>query len=155
MNGPPGEDTPGFKVRSGTAVDSSLCSVGRGESRHLLPGWLRSGLDGLDVKGDCEGSGLCGTGARVKRKRRGSIIQKARRETKQSVQPSGQRESVSMPTVESSLVIRPMRSSLGRTLRVLKIPSLLILTRQSPFGRPDSGVSDEASVVRCGEGGSL
>lgn len=60
-----------------------------------------------------------------------------------------------MPTLESSVVIRPMRSSLGRILRDLKIPSLRILMRQSAFGRPGSGVWEEAEVVRCGDGGSL
>lgn len=72
-----------------------------------------------------------------------------------SDQPSGERGSVSSPTDDSSVVIRPMRSSLGRTLRDLNMPSLRMRMRQSPLGRPASGVAAEDSVFMWGEGGSL
>lgn len=91
----------------------------------------------------------------MKRKSLASICQKARRETNMSVQPSGLRASCSIPTDDSSDVIKPMRSSFCRVLRDLNMPSLRILMRQSALGRPNSGVAEESSVFMCGDGGSF
>ena len=91
----------------------------------------------------------------MKRNILGSTCQNARRDTKHSAQPSGDRASVSVPTLESSVVMRPIRSSLGRMLRDLKMPSRRMLTRQSARGRPVSGVDADELVVIYWAGGSL
>lgn len=63
--------------------------------------------------------------------------------------------SVSVPTHESSLAIKPILSSFCMTFLPLKIPSRLILILQSTFGLPASGVSADASVRTDMLGGSL
>src|SRR5271170_2334640 len=116
-------------------------SVGRGEPP------LRSGEDGLEGYGEVAGKGEGCKGASVKRKSRGSICQNDLLLTNVSAQPVGFRTSVSVPTQESSLAINPIRSSFCKVFLPLKMPSRLILIRQSAFGRPLSGVTNEASVM--------
>ena len=115
----------------------------------------RSGEEGREGNGDCDGKGECCCGARVKRKSFASICQNERWLTKVSDQPEGNLTSVSVPTQESSLVIRPIRSNFGKVFFPLKMPSLLIFILQSNFGLPASGVKEDASVRSCGLGRSL
>ncbi len=91
----------------------------------------------------------------VKRKILASICQKDLRLTKVSAQPLGSRISVSVPTEDSSLIIKPILSNFCKVFFPLKIPSLLILMRQSIFGLPNSGVKADSSVRTCGLGDSL
>lgn len=91
----------------------------------------------------------------MKRKILGSICQKVFLLTNVSAHPLGSRTSVSVPTHESSLAMRPIRSSFCNVFLPLKIPSLLILMRQSSLGLPASGVKADAAVKAYGLGGSL
>ena len=87
-------------------------------------------------------------GLSVKRNNLAGICQNALLVVNISDQPSGVFSSWLMPTVESSDVIRPMRSSFCMRFRPRNTPSRLIFIRHSPLGFPSSGVFWEASLVK-------
>lgn len=92
-------------------------------------------------------------GASVNRNNRGSNCQKLLLLTNiLSQAPESWFSFGSSPTELSSVAIRPMRSSFCNKLRFLKIPSRLMLIRQSPLGLPNSGVFAEFAVCRCRSG---
>lgn len=100
----------------------------------------------------------CECGARrslgwVKRKSLPGICQNILRDTNMRFQP-WPLSSQSVPTADSNVVMRPMRSSFGMRCRPLSTPSRLMPMRHSPRGFPESGVALEASVssVACGSG---
>jgi hypothetical protein len=91
-------------------------------------------------------------GVRVKRKSFAESCQNVRRDVNISDHPSGVFSSGANPTLESSDVISPIRSSFGMRFRPRNTPSRFILIRHSPLGLPSSGVFFEDSVIRYGEG---
>jgi hypothetical protein len=145
LKGPPGEEIPAV-IASEYDATISL----RGE---LWPSL--TGEAGLDGNGEAVGKGEWLTGERVNRKRRASICQNDLLLTKISFQPAGSLILVSVPTVESSLATKPIRSSFCIRFLPFRMPSRFIRMRQSAFGLPASGVKDDASVITCGLGGSL
>ncbi len=145
LNGPPGEEIPAI-IPSEYGGPMSL----RGEFWHSL-----AGDAGLDGNGEADELDELLTGERVKRKIRASMCQNDLLLTNISFQPAGSLTSGSVPTQESSLATKPMRSSFCIRFLPFRMPSLFILIRQSAFGLPASGVKDDASVIICGLGGSL
>lgn len=88
------------------------------------------------------------TGLSEKRNNLAESCQNDRRDTNISSHPAAALSLKLHPTVESSEVIKPIRSNFWSKFRPRKMPSLFMLIRQSPLGLPASGVLFEASVVR-------
>ena len=123
--------------RGGEGEEEESKSVRIGEPGRLLtgePGWE-----------------LWRVGCRVKRKRPLGICQKVRLETNISSQPWWF-SSMPVPTAESIVLIKPMRSSLGIMFRVRRTPSRLMRMRHSPRGRASGGVPRDSLVSRYGSG---
>lgn len=129
---------PGCAMVPGCAIES-----GRGDS---LPS-PRLGEFVREPKGELDGKGDPTMGDSVKRNMRGSICQNARRVTNIFLKPSASFSSVLVPTLESSVVIRPIRSSLASRCLPLNMPSRLMLMRHSPFGLPSSGIFSVVEFV--------
>ena len=84
----------------------------------------------------------------MKRNSLADSCQNVRRDMNISDQPSAVSSSTLIPTDESSVVIRPIRSSFCMRYLPRSTPSLLIFMRHSPLGRASFGVSFDSSVVR-------
>lgn len=144
MNGPTEVKGPIFAVWKVASMGASVCGVAMGDPSG-------AGDAFRDRKGGVEGRPRLG--ASVKRNRRGSSCQKLRRLTNIVDQLLESRVSMGWrPTEESSVAIRPIRSSFWRRFRPLKIPSRLMFTRHTPFGRPSGGVMLDAAVSRWRSG---
>lgn len=145
MKGPADVKEPTFAVWNVASVGASVVELGRPS---------RVGDACRDWNGVNAGDGeLAARGVKVKRKRRGSSCQKLRRLTNILDQLLESLVSIGCrPTEESSVAIKPIRSSFWSKLRPLKMPSRLMLMRHSPFGRPLVGVKLEAAVSKCRSG---
>lgn len=111
---------------------------------------------GRDGNGeDPPGKGEFVAGERVNKNSRGSSCQNERWLTNILDQPSPFRSLVDDPALESSVLIKPIRSSFGRRCLPLKMPSRLILTRHWPFGLPFCGIIGFTPIVRWGFGAGL
>jgi len=113
------------------------------------------GEPGLEGYGEAPENGECWVGESVNKKIRGSICQNDRWLTNIFIQPSPLLSSVVVPTDDSSVAMRPIRSNFCNKCLPLNIPSLLMFTRHSPFGLPSSGISGLMPAVKWGFGADL
>jgi hypothetical protein len=109
---------------------------------------------GLECTGDGKDD-VCAVpeaGDSVKRYILASICQNVLRVTYILLYPASVLSSILQPTLESSVVIKPILSSFASKFFPLNMPSLLMCIFQSPRGRPSSAVRAESAVMSRSSG---